>query len=152
MLFKFFDKKLKRKKLLSIIEEWKSEYKNKIDSNSYLKLLNKLEEEINKHLYESDYRFTTYGRRDFIFQEFLDILNDKVNTGPINKFASAFVNLEEYIHGWNHIGGISDIPKTEKRTIHEIDKQEFEYYKSGIVCDEEKNVLLKMINEFKANL
>lgn len=144
-------KQLQRKNLVNIIENWDKKKETNIDKDACLTYLNKLEEEINKHSYKKDNRYITYGRREILRKEFTERLNDTKQTNDINKYLDALADLEEYIYTQNHIwiGAILDNVKID---FKKLDKINTEYYKSGIICKEEKDIIIDMINEFKEKL
>lgn len=151
-LFNNFTKKqLQRKNLVNIIENWDKRKETSIDKEAYLTYLNKLEEEINKHSYKNDDRFITYGRRDFLRREFTERLNFAVQANDTNKYINALVDLEEYIYTQNYIS-ITSIPNNETKDFRKLDKINTEYYNSGIICKEEKDIIVDMIQEFKQKL
>lgn len=151
-LFNNFTKEqLQRKNLVNIIENWDNRKEINIDKEAYLTYLNKLEEEINKHSYKKDNRFITYGRRDFLRREFTERLNYAVQSNDTNKYINALVDLEEYIYTQNYIS-ITSIPNNETKDFRKLDKINTEYYNSGIICKEEKDIIIGMIQEFKQQL
>jgi hypothetical protein len=144
-------KTLNRKILINIIENWNIKYRTNIQQENYLELLNKLEEEINSYEYKSDSRFLTYGRRDFLYQEFNDYLNETIQNNR-TKYFNALINLDEYIRAESSFFNPSQIPTEQRNKFHKLLTKHDEYNKSGIICEEEKNILLQMINEFKTKL
>lgn len=146
---KFTKKQLKRQNLVNIIE--KKDKKKNFDKEEFLTYLNVLEEEMNKHSYKSDNRFISYGRREFLRKELTERLNLAKQANDINKYLDALADLEEYIYTQNHIW-ISTIPDNIKVDFRKLDKTNTEYYNSGIICKEEKEIIIDMINEFKQEL
>ena len=74
--------KLYRKELIEFEEQWISKHPNKNDNpQEYILFLDELKDIISKHDYETDERFVTYGRRDFLRNEFSDYLNEKTYSG-----------------------------------------------------------------------
>lgn len=140
--------KLNRIELVKMLDEFHQEIKNikpsDITNENYLKYLNLLKETLLSKEYEQDKRFVTYGRRDFLRQEMTDRLNQKVYTG-INYKLEAFFDLEDYIRNntWISLVSLANVDNPS-----EIIKQDGEYKKDGIICIEEKTILLEMINEF----
>ena len=139
---------LHRKVLANLIENWTLQNRVNVPGENYLPLLNNLEEELNKAKYIKDNRFYTYGRREFLRKEFTDILDEKIPYRP-NRYFGALINLEEYIRAESSFFNPGQIPAELKKDFHNILREHDRYNKLGIICDEEKNILLDMIREFK---
>lgn len=135
--------KLKRDSLIKILDERIEMKKNDITTEEYLNFFNTLENEINNHLFEVDNRFVTYGRRNFLLQEFSDYLNN-------NNYLGALKNLEEYMRDYTSFLTPADLPQEETRRFHDVLKDNDDYFRDGIICLQEKNIISKMINDFKA--
>lgn len=116
--------------------------KSNVEMEKYKNLLNDLKTEINNHLLEVDNRFVTYGRRNFLKQQFEDYLNN-------NSYTDAFMNLEEYILGYTSFLTPGDIPPEENRKFRDVLMDNDNYFKDGIICLQEKNIIIEMINEFR---
>lgn len=142
---------LHRKVLANLIENWTLQNKINVSGENYLPLLNNLEEELNKAKYVKDNRFYTYGRRDFLRKEFSDILDEKIPYRP-NRYFGALINLEEYIRAESSFFNPGQIPTELKKDFHNILRDHDRYNKIGIICEEEKNILLDMIQEFKRKI
>lgn len=139
---------LHRKVLANLIENWTLQNRVNVPGENYLPLLNNLEEELNKAKYTKDNRFYTYGRREFLRKEFTDILDEKILYKP-NRYFGALINLEEYINAESSFFNPGQIPSELRKEFHNILKEHDRYNKLGIICEEEKNILLDMIKEFK---
>lgn len=135
-------KKLRREDLVKILNERKEMKKSNVEIEEYKNLLNDLETEINNHLFEVDNRFVTYGRRNFLKQQFEDYLNN-------NNYTDAFINLEEYILGYTSFLTPGDIPQEENRKFRDVLSDNDNYFEDGIICLQEKNIIIEMINEFR---
>ena len=133
-MFKF--KNLKRKELVKILDEFHEEIKDIKPEDISNKLLSKN--------YVSDKRFVTYCRRDFLKQEMTDRLKQKSFTS-INYKLEAFYDLEDYIKNdtWISKGSIPT-----SKDADSIIKNNDSYKNDGEICEEEKNILVEMINEF----
>lgn len=135
-------KKLKRDKLIKI-RDIKNQMKHEnIPINEYINYFDAIENEINNHIFEIDNRFVTYGRRDFLQKEFEKYLNN-------NDYLNALINLQEYMCDYTSFLTPADIPKGEKRNFHDILKDNDDYFKDGIICLQEKNIIIDMISVFK---
>lgn len=141
---------LNRKVLISAINNWSLEYKNP-SNEDYRTLMNTLEEEINKYAYYDDRRFVTYGRRDFLYQEFKDYLNDKKQNTK-NKYFNALINLEEFIKADSSFFNPSQLPTELRKDFHKLLKDHDDYNKLSIICTKEKDIIMEMIQEFKSKL
>lgn len=141
--------KLYRKELTEFEEQWLAKHPNKDDNpKEYISFLNELSYIISKHDYETDERFVTYCRRDFLRQEFSDYLNEKTYSGR-GKYNDAFVDLAEYYTGNTWIS-MSSVPSGMdfRKVINEDD----EYKKEGIICKQEIDIIKEMIEEFRTHL
>lgn len=144
-------KGLNRKILVNIIENWNIKYRTNIQNENYLELLNQLENEINNYEYKNDSRFMTYGRREFLYKEFIEYLNEAIENNR-NKYFNALINLDEYIRAESSFFNPSQVPEEQRRNFHKLLSNHDEYNKSNIICHEEKEILLQMISEFKNKL
>ena len=141
--------KLNRQTLIDFEKEWLSEHPNKNENpQEYESLLDGLVDIISKHEYEEDNRFVTYGRRDFLRKEFTKYLNEETFSGR-GKFNDAFVDLADYYSGDTWISSTS-VPK--ELDLVKIRKEDSEYREEGIICKQEKEIILEMIEEYRAKL
>jgi len=152
--------KLKREKLVELTEEFIKQTDNfeifKIPNKLYLDYFGKLETAFKEHIFENDERFVTYGRLDFLKEEVSQRLNDKKlkyeesnSVWGKNKWDNrmgAFIDLWDYIRGDRWFTP-TNIPKEEN--FKEILSANDQYYKDGFICEQERDVLLEMINEIK---
>ena len=145
-----FNKKLKRKKLIRISREFREKYygeKNPQKKKQLIeKLLSDLETVLNRSEFQSDERFYTYGRRDFLRKELTIRLNkEDIGQNP-DYLIDAYKDLDDYINGqsWIPMGLI-----LENSNPQEILKRDAEYSNCGVICLQEKEILLEMIREFK---
>ena len=137
--------KLKRDNLIKIRDTYIEMKKENISTEEYINYFNTIENEMNNHLFENDNRFVTYGRRDFLKQEFNRFLNS-------NNYLDALINLEEYMCDYTSFLTPADIPQEETRKFHDVLKDNDDYFRDGIVCLQEKNKIIEMIQEFKKHL
>ena len=141
--------KLYRNELINYEEQWIKNHKNANDNLiEYMSFLDGLKELILNHDYELDERFVTYGRRDFLRQEFSDYLNEKVYCGR-GKYNDAFVDIADFYSGNTWIN-MSSVP--QELSFRKIDNDDMEYKKTGIICKQEADIILDMIKEFKEHL
>lgn len=134
--------KLKRETLIKIRDNKNEMKKENITSEEYINYFDTIENEINNHLFEFDNRFVTYGRRDFLQKEFNQYLRN-------NEYRNALMNLQEYMCDYTSFLTPADIPQRETRNFHDILKDSDNYFKDGIICLQEKNIIIDMITEFK---
>lgn len=139
---------LHRKVLSNLIENWTLQNRINVEGEKYIPLLDSLKEELNKAKYIKDNRFYTYGRRETLRREFTDILDEKIPYRP-NRYFGALMYLEEYIKAESSFFNPSELPSELRKNFHNILMEHNRYNKLGIICEEEKNILLDMINEFK---
>lgn len=152
--------KLKREKLIELTEEFMKQNSNfeifKIPNELYLDYFGNLENAFKEHSFESDERFVTYGRLNFLKEELSQRLNDeKLKYEEPNSVwgkdkwdnrMGAFIDLWDYIRGDRWFTP-PNIP--EGKNFKEILSANDQYYKEGFICEQEKNILLEMVNEIK---
>jgi len=102
-------------------------------------LLDEILEELKKHIYTSDNRFYTYGRRDFLQKE-IDFYLDN------NQLVDAFINFYQYIEADTWID-LAAIP--EGLNVQEVLDNDYKYKEDGIICEQEKNKIIEIINALK---
>lgn len=130
--------KLERKELVKIIEEQNIDTrKNRL--MLYIDILNNLEKLLLKYDYDKDPRFVTFCRRDFLLEELEKSLKTK-------DFDIAFNDIADYVRNdtWISIGSV---PKEYNFKV--VLKMDEEYKKAGIICEQEKDILLDMLRKFK---
>lgn len=137
--------KFKRETLIKIRDTQKEMKKENITTEEYTNYFNIIENEMNNHLFEIDNRFVTYGRRDFLQQQFNKFLDD-------NNYLDALINLQEYMCDYTSFLTPKDIPHEETREFHDVLKDNDDYFRDGIICLQEKNKIIEMIQEFKKHL
>lgn len=142
---RFIMEKLKRENLIKINDKHVEIKKENISTEEYINYFNIIENEINNHLFEFDDRFTTYGRRYFLQREFNNFLNN-------NNYINAMINLQEYMCCYTSFLTPADIPQEETRKFHDVLKDNDDYLKDGIICLQEKNIIIDMINEFRKSI
>ena len=125
----------------------------KIPNEAYLDYFNKIEELFNSCYFDEDDRFVTYGRLNHLREELTDRLKDeklkKEDVNFKNKWDNrlgAFWDLRDFIMGDRYITPFH-VPKDQN--FSSVIENNDNYYKDGIICKEEKDVLLEMINEMK---
>ena len=129
---------LKREELVKIIDAFYCST-DKDMMNLFMETLNKLEEVLIKYEYNEDSRFVTFGRRDFLKQELTASLEEK-------NYEQAFYDIVDYVKAdtW-----ISSATVPSEYNFQEVIKIDTEYKDCGIICLQEKEILLAMIKEFK---
>lgn len=146
----FFNRKLNRGDLLEIVHKFdfkNKENKDNTDNKQVLyELLLNLEQVLNKYNLKEDDRFFTYCRREHLRKEFTDKLNKKHIETNSDYLTDAYYNLYDYIVNDTWIS-LASIP--EGVSAKEVLKKDEEYKKSGIICSQEKQILLEMIQELK---
>ena len=141
--------KLYRSELINYEELWLKKHQNVKDNPiEYTSFLDGLYELITNHDYESDERFVTYGRREFLRQEFSDYLNERTYCGR-GKYNDAFVDITDFYSGNSWIS-MSSVP--QELDFRKINNADIEYKKDGIVCKQEADIILDMLKEFKEHL
>ena len=140
---------LKRENFIKLVDS-KKIWSKTMTLSEVKELLDFLEMEISKYNYESDRNFLMDGRRNglktFIEERVLDSkenINENVLESLFNFWE--FVNNEYYVISGETIHKLNMSPE-------ELDNMCSEYTKKGIICLEEKNVILDMIQMIKKQL
>ena len=153
--------KLKREELVKITEEFINDFNKyeifKIPNELYLDYFKKIEDKFNAYDFEEDSRFVTYGRLSFLKEELTQRLNDDKlryeepnsvwGKGKWDNRMGAFIDLWDYIRGDRYIAP-HQVPegKNFKDTLLANDQ----YYKDGLICKQERDILLEMIKEIRS--
>lgn len=130
--------RLTREKLVEFVY---NKFNNEKDDITKLTvdLLNEILNELNKYVYDSDTRFYSLGRRQYLEHELVRYLKN-------GNLTNAWKNFCEYIR--------ADFMLTESNFINEFEfklfgKEDGDYKKDGIICEEEKEIIVFMLNEIK---
>jgi len=146
-----FKSKLRRKKLISKIEQYRENNKNNIIVPAYyLGIIEIIEDEFDRHKFESNLNFFLFGRRKFLVDEFYSCLEEE----NIN-FEFVFGSIVELLMGYNNLQlrDIEEISKIfEGYTANQIIEKDTDYTKCGIICLEEKKCVNKMLCSLKDKL
>ena len=81
----------------------------------------------------------------------MDYLNESLQNTR-TKYFNALINLDEYIRAESSFFNPSQVPEDKRKNFHKLLTSHDEYNKSNMICFEEKEILLQMINEFKKAL
>lgn len=115
--------------------------KNKINSSDLtINYLNELQNFLKNYNYENDTDFVMEGRKKFVYDEIMDILNGTQNVNEPLYFVLG--SLEEFISNNNFIN-----PSTENYI--EVREKNDRYSNKGIICLEEKKYIDNIIEEIK---
>ena len=127
----FYKKPLKREQLIDqFVEAYFDE--NTAPVHISILLINIKNELLNNHTYKSDKRFITDGKLDFIENKIKEELKNK-------NLAKAIVNLYNYI---NFNSNLSQEYTVNQKLLEDWQK----YYEDGIICEEEKNKIMSLVN------
>lgn len=146
------NKVLNREELIEIVDEFYNTHpcfsasNPNIEPKEILKTLNKIRDKIYKvKFYYEDYNFFTCGRRDALRKEFYSFFKDKdmLYKGINFVYYFAFKNLAEYIE--------CDV-WVNKRYGKEVVEKSEEYKNKGIICEQEKDIILEIISEFETRI
>ena len=123
---------LKREKLIEIKKKFIEENNKSLNKSSeiYLKYLNNIEDMLKEYSYEIDDRFfSAYALPDkwLNFDDAINYLFDNISGNVIIK--------------------LSEVPLG--KNVIEIQKKQDDYYNDGIICEYEKDLMLRLINEVK---
>lgn len=153
--------KLKREEIVKITEEFINNFNKyeifKIPNELYLDYFRKIEDKFNAYDFEEDSRFVTYGRLSFLKEELTQRLDDDklryeepnsvCGKGKWDNRMGAFIDLWDYIRGDRHFTP-THIP--QGLNFREILQDNDQYYKDGLICKQERDILLEMIKEIKS--
>ena len=145
--------KLRRENLVKITDDFvkkTNEYSIfEIPNELYLDYFNQITDLLNQNGFETDNRFVTYGRLEFLREELVERLKDEKLKNPDPNWKDkwdnrlgAFWDLSDFIRGDRHIAP-HHIPQELK--FSEVLVANDNYYKDGIICKEERDILLDMI-------
>lgn len=142
----FFEKKLKRTELIEICDEGLNQYHNPANEDKLYILkaiLNTLEKKLNEVDCKKSKEFFNYGRRGLLREQFAHKVHKANFEVERDYLMDSFNTLNLYIRVDN-LGTISNLPGN----ISELDvtKKDELYRKSGIICKEEKDTLIEMID------
>jgi len=161
-----FNRKLNRNLLVDKLIKYRKENEYN-DNNYFLDYINIITEEFSKHKFVSDSDFLLKGRRKFLVNEFYDILKDEDNYNKKhfidNPLYFALGHIEEILFGINTVypnyveeekreiteNGSYKIAGIYIKEIRDIDER---YNRKKIICLEEKQLIEKMIEDFKSKL
>lgn len=123
---------LKREKLIEIKKKFIEENNKSLNKSSeiYLKYLNNIEDMLKEYSYEIDDRFfSAYALPDkwLNFDDAINYLFDNISGNVIIK--------------------LSEVPLG--KNVIAIQKKQDDYYNDGIICEYEKDLMLRLINEVK---
>ena len=135
----------------------RTDFINSVDSNKiWLKsmaipeikrLLEKLEIEISKHEYEIDKNFLMDGRRNYLRSNIEERLSRNDKFIKENILESLF-NFWEFVNNEYYTITLEAVQRLNL-TREEMENMCTEYTKSGIICEQEKDVILEMIQTIK---
>ena len=146
-----FKSKLRRKKLITRIDQYRENNKNNmIVPDYYLRIIEIIEDEFDRHKFESNLDFFLFGRRKFLVDEFYSCLEEE----NIN-FDFVFGSIVELLMGYNNLQ-LRDIEEISKifagYSAIQIIEKDNNYTKCGIICLEEKKCVSKMLCSLKDKL
>lgn len=142
-----FKNKLIRNKLIDKLLKYRSN--NKYENNNFFKdYLKIIENEFLKSKFVSDSDFLTIGIREQIINEFYSVLTDKDNYNKKNCIKDplyfALGNIQELITNEFTINTILAVDN-----FKELREKDIRYSNKKIICLEEKELIEKMMNDFK---
>lgn len=160
-----FSKKLNRNILVDKLIKYRKE--NQISNISFEDYINIIEQEFSKSKFINDSDFLMKGRRKFLVDEFYEVLKDEDNYNKKHCIDDplyfALGNLEEILYG-NNMVYANDVDKEkwelQENGNHKIDGIHLKklrdinerYNSKKIICLEEKQLIEKMIKDFKNKL
>ena len=144
-----FKIKLNRQKFIDSVDSDKIWAKS-LNIGEILNLLNQLEKEISKHSFKIDNNFIMNERRknlkSMIFDR-LDSSNDKLE----EDIKESLFNFWEFIND-EYDGSLINISKELNLPLEKVINRCEKYKKNNIICLQEKNIILEMINKLKLTI
>ncbi len=128
--------------------------KNKINSSDLaINYLNELQDYLNNYDYENDRDFIMGGRKKFVYDEIVEILNGNKSVDDPLYFVLG--SLEEFMCNQNQVYA-EDVDKSKWKNgvidghdIKELRDKNDRYSNNGIICLEEKEYIDNIINAIK---
>lgn len=134
---------LSRVSLIKELDEYKNEKPDRV--------LNRIKNILILSETKSDKNFITLGRREELFNEF----NESINNIPLtdDDIKTSFNAIKDYIHGQSWIEmdetiEVKDYKDKAYREYNKLLKKNEAYKESNNISTEEKNILLNMIDTF----
>lgn len=144
-----FKIKLNRQKFIDSVDSDKI-WSKSLNIDEILNLLNQLEKEISKHSFKIDNNFIMNERRknlkSMIFDR-LDSSNDKLE----EDIKESLFNFWEFIND-EYDGSLINISKELNLPLEKVINRCEKYKKNNIICLQEKNIILEMINKLKLTI
>lgn len=144
-----FKIKLNRQKFIDSVDSDKI-WSKSLNIDEILNLLNQLEKEISKHSFKIDNNFIMNERRknlkSMIFDR-LDSSNDKLE----ENIKESLFNFWEFIND-EYDDSLINISKELNLPLEKVINMCEKYKKNNIICLQEKNIILEMINKLKLTI
>ncbi len=113
-------------------------------------LLEFFEKEISKYDFKEDKNFVMDSRREAL-KRMIDERFTKYNTDKDDDVLESLFNFWEFVN--NEYPAITvELLQRTKLNVRELDKMCTEYTKSGIICKQEKDAILEMIQTIKKHI
>lgn len=141
-----FETKLNRKKFINLVDGDKI-WSKVLNVEEILELLKRLEKEISKHKFENDNNFIMNPRRTSLrnmIYENLDTSNEKME----EKVKEALFNFWEFVND-EYDGNLSMLAAELNLSPDELTSMCKKYRESNIICLQEKDAILGMIQKIK---
>lgn len=158
MLFNFEkDKLLNRNDLFNFILDYKKNNVIKESSEDYINYLNIIEDYISNYSFQNDARCVPNYGIELIKKSFFENLNyikEKINNHEFSssmywKVQDTINMIEDLINGNVNPFPIGFKDNVSVKSFEQVLNENNEYYKDKIICFEEKEVIMLLINELK---
>ena len=110
-------------------------------------LLQFLENEISNHIFEKDENFIMNSRRKALKENIMDRLNKSEIV--LEDVLESLFNLWEFIQD-EYSGDLIIISKELNKSVQELVDMDEKYRNKGIICEQEKQVIMEIINILKS--
>lgn len=134
--------KLKRDEASNIYYEKRKKFNIELKEQT-LDFLNELVLDLDKYEYLSNNDFIFGGRKKFIYNEIIDVLDGKQKES--NPLYFVLGSLDEFISNNNHIS----MGEYNGKDFNEIRDKNDRYISTGVICLEEKKCIDNIINKIK---
>lgn len=148
-MFGFNKKYLTRKKLINTVDNNKI-WKKTLTLQEIKEILNKLESELSRYYYETDENFIINSRRK-VLKEMIETRFQNNDVYKFEKILDSLFNFWEYIN--DEYSTITLIDRKELGiSLEEFYEKDKKYREKGIICTQEKDEILQMIQIIKNNI
>lgn len=142
----FYKKHLKRTDFINLAESEKI-WSKSMTLMEIKELLDTLKNEIQKYSFDNDKNFVMNSRRRCL-SEMIEKRLSKNNQNPLLIISESLFNFWEFVAD-EYFGDFISISKELGISIQDLTTMDNEYRKKGIICVQEKDVIIDIITKLK---